>query len=332
MYKDGVSVIICCYNSASRLPATLRHLSAQQVSSGTAWEIIIVDNASTDQTAEKAKAEWTKYNLPDVGFQIVYEEKQGLSNAREKGISTSGFRFVVFCDDDNWLGEGYLQIAYNTLSADSSIAALGGWSTAAAEIPLPGWFEESQNNYAVGRQAEHSGDVSGRKHLWGSGMIIRKELYNQAFANFPSILTGRNGEILSSGEDSEMCMRFLLMGYRLHYLDTLTFKHFIADTRLCAEYNKKLMDGFIKAHEILNIYAQLIDTRSITLGNKLRMAVRPFIRVFTAALTGIKRWNIAHEKLRIFILTGYPFPSIPSRIRAIRHLSDDRKTNRANDC
>lgn len=330
MYTDGISVIICCYNSASRLPATLRHIACQEVSCDIRWEIIVVDNASADQTAAVAATEWKKYDLPGVAFRIVYEEKNGLSNAREKGIETSVFRYVIFCDDDNWLSESYLQTAYTTISADPSVAALGGRSTAVAGIPLPDWFEVSKNNYAVGDQAEHSGDISWRKHLWGSGIVIRKALYEQAFAGFPSILTGRNGQTLSSGEDSEMCMRFLLMGYRLYYLDTLAFKHFIAAERLLPGYNKKLMDGFIEAHGILNIYAEFIDARALPLKRKLFSAVKPIGRILIAKVTGTRPWDINREKLMVLILTGYRFKSIPPQISAISRLSPQRTASPAN--
>ncbi|MFC0514580.1 glycosyltransferase [Mucilaginibacter angelicae] len=332
MYGDGLSVIICCYNSACRLPATLKHLAGQQLSAGTAWEVIVVDNASTDETAETAKAEWEKYGIPGVSFQVVAEEKPGLSHAREKGIRASVFRLVVFCDDDNWLSEDYLQIAYTAMSGDPAIAAVGGQSTAAADIPLPDWFEASKNNYAVGRQAEQSGDISWRKHLWGSGLVIRKDLYNKAFSNFPSMLTGRNGKVLSSGEDSEICMRFLLMGYRLHYLEALTFKHFIAADRLRCDYNTKLMEGFIRAHEVLRIYARFIDAPGLPPKDRFPATLRSLIKVLAARLTGTRRWNIFDEKLQIFMLTGYPFKSIPPQIRSIRRLSVHRKKHRLNDC
>jgi len=60
--KDGISVVICCYNSASRLPATLQHIAEQSLDSEILWEIIIVDNASTDNTAEIASTYWQFLN------------------------------------------------------------------------------------------------------------------------------------------------------------------------------------------------------------------------------------------------------------------------------
>ena len=49
----GVSVVICCHNSGKRLPETLRHLAAQVVEEGIPWEVVIVDNASTDGSSSE---------------------------------------------------------------------------------------------------------------------------------------------------------------------------------------------------------------------------------------------------------------------------------------
>ncbi len=321
MDRQGISVIVCCYNSSQRLAATLKHLALQQVNDNLLWEVILVDNASTDDTHETAQGAWKKYGNKNIDFQITDESRPGLSHAREKGIQTSKYEYLIFCDDDNWLHEDYLQIAFDTLSAKPQVAALGGRSTAVADEPLPEWFEASKNNYAVGRQAGSSGDVSHRKHLWGSGLALRKSLYRRAFAGYPSLLTGRKGQELSSGEDSELCMRFILMGYRLYYLETLRFEHYISSNRLNIEYSNKLMDGFIRAHAILSIYARFIDLKILSLQEKTRLSLKSAMRVSIMAASGLKRWNDRDEKLTLYILLGYKFRSIPEDIAHIRQLS-----------
>lgn len=59
----GVSVVICCYNSTSRLEATLSHLARQRITQQLDWEVIIVDNGSDDATAELAYRLWPKTRL-----------------------------------------------------------------------------------------------------------------------------------------------------------------------------------------------------------------------------------------------------------------------------
>ena len=51
----GISVVVCCYNSIARIGETLTYLSNQKVPADVAWEIVLVDNASTDRTADFAR-------------------------------------------------------------------------------------------------------------------------------------------------------------------------------------------------------------------------------------------------------------------------------------
>ena len=92
------SVIVCCYNSAPRLRETLLHLAQQEVTEGFNWEVVLVDNNSTDGTAEVAQSLWAKYGNP-VPLRIVKEHTPGLSYARKKGVEESKGELLVFCDD-----------------------------------------------------------------------------------------------------------------------------------------------------------------------------------------------------------------------------------------
>ncbi|MBK6904811.1 MAG: glycosyltransferase [Saprospirales bacterium] len=73
--STGVSVVVCCYNSSARLPATLEHLAHQSLPAGLPVEVIVVDNNSKDRTAETALGEWER-----------------LGNPSRSGRSTSRFR------------------------------------------------------------------------------------------------------------------------------------------------------------------------------------------------------------------------------------------------
>jgi glycosyltransferase involved in cell wall biosynthesis len=76
------SVVICCHNSTPRLAETLRHLR-QQTAIGVPWEVLIVDNASTDGIAETAIACWHRGPAP---IRIVREPQLGLGRARMTGL------------------------------------------------------------------------------------------------------------------------------------------------------------------------------------------------------------------------------------------------------
>ncbi|MBD0257739.1 MAG: glycosyltransferase family 2 protein, partial [Cytophagales bacterium] len=149
--RCGVSVVICCYNSASRLPETLRHMAAQRVDAQLGWEVVLVNNNSADDTAAVARQTWSDCSSP-APLRIVEEANPGLSHARQKGIETARYEFVLLCDDDNWLNPDYVQLAYAILHGDQRAGILGGRSEAVGERALPDWFEPLQAAYAVGRQ------------------------------------------------------------------------------------------------------------------------------------------------------------------------------------
>ena len=81
--ERGVSVIICCYNSAWIIQRTLESLKTQRFRFSIPYEIVLVDNKCTDNTV--AIAEDTMEN-GEIDFKIVRENKPGLANARRKGI------------------------------------------------------------------------------------------------------------------------------------------------------------------------------------------------------------------------------------------------------
>ena len=301
----GISVIICCYNSALRLPETLKYLSLQQVPSDIDWELVIVNNASKDDTVEVAKEEWGKYSLPQVGFNIVNQPIPGLNNAREKGAAAATFEFVIFCDDDNWLDKAYVANAYRIMDADNKIGAGGGQSTAVSNIDFPDWFDAYKNGYAIGKQASQTRDTTRRLSVWGAGMVTRKSLYLKLFpANYPSLLTDRKGNELSAGGDTEFVMRLIFAGYKLFYNETLIFKHFIPGERLTIAYRDKLFRGFDESGLILIPYARQAEIALLSTTEIPIFFLKRLTKYLICKVKKMPHWDHLHEAMLIYHLTG----------------------------
>src|SRR4051812_13912450 len=100
MINKGVTVLVCTYNGASRLPKTIEYLSSQTATNKISWEIIVVDNASTDNAAQIAKEEWAKYKLDTINFTVITEARPGKIHALEQGFSIAEFEYCIICDDD----------------------------------------------------------------------------------------------------------------------------------------------------------------------------------------------------------------------------------------
>ena len=255
----GVSVIICCFNSVKVLPPTLAYLAQQKVNRDIAWEIILVDNASIDNTGDFALAEWRKHNVT-VPFTVVSEPQSGLINARVKGTNEAKYDYLVFCDDDNWLNDDYVETAFAIMAGNHRIGACGGLGSPAFETgQRPGWLTDFLlAGYAIGPQS-YNGDglITDRFQIYGAGMTIRKDVLKQIYKEFSHsnfLLSGRSGETLAAGDDSAISFFVLLKGYQLWYSSKLKFTHYLTQKRLTREYAMRMYGGFGRAAAHLRIY------------------------------------------------------------------------------
>ena len=251
----GVSVVVCCYNSEKRLPQTLAHLACQQLGEGIPWEVIVVDNASTDKTSMVALSLWEKH-VASTPLRVVYQPVQGLSAARAMGLAKAAYEIVVFCDDDNWLADSYVDRAFHAMQAHPDAAVLGGVGEPACETEPPPWFFRYARYYALGEQATGTGDVSDTKgYVYGAGLVLRQSAWKELeLRGFKSQLTGRKGDSLASSEDRELCYALRLLGHRIYFDDTLRFKHEIPAKRLRWEYFLKMVETAQHTTPIMSLY------------------------------------------------------------------------------
>ncbi len=292
--NEGVSVVICCYNSSKRIVATLEHLQKITTKS-IPWEIILVDNRSDDDTIAIALNTW-QIN-PVTKFNVVSESNRGLMNARLKGVECAAYDVISFIDDDNWIESLWVDKVFSIMKNNQTLAACGGFSEAVFEKSPPEWFSDFSFYYAVGQQQKENGYVIPEKgYLWGAGLTIRKKAWNNLFENgFNNLLKGRSGKSLTAGEDSEICFAFTLRGWKLWYDDTLKLQHFIPSFRLNISYLMKIYEGFGKAEVILSLYIGYITGKTTNKSNWLFQCISSLKKM---CISGLKNMSPS-EKDRI---------------------------------
>ena len=96
------SIIICAYNEEEKIARCIESVRAQTHSD---WELWIIDDGSTDNTAEIVK----KYEATDGRIHLYSQENQGLSSARKSGIRCATGEYLTFIDADDYVGEQYLE-------------------------------------------------------------------------------------------------------------------------------------------------------------------------------------------------------------------------------
>ncbi len=239
--NPGVSIVICCHNSAGRLKPTLEHLKRQVVPPGLAWEVLVIDNASTDDTARVAPGLWNDDKAAPL--RVVAEPKMGLSNARARGFAEARFDLVSFVDDDNWVAPGWVAKVFEIMASHPEVGACGGRSEAVFEVPPPEWFERYQGYLAIGSQSAQVGDITeGHGWLWGAGLTVRKAAWEFLTRNgFHPLLSDRSGTRLTTGGDIELTYALRLSGWRLWYDESLSIKHNMPAGRIEMGYLRRLM-------------------------------------------------------------------------------------------
>ena len=128
-----LSLIIATYNRADYLPRTLNSLTNQSLSSEL-FEIIVVNNNSTDHTAEVCRS--FAEAQPELNFTMVTEIRQGLSHARNCGINHAKGDYFAIIDDDELVNRDFLKSYYDFFGMYPTAAACGGVVTPLYEFCL----------------------------------------------------------------------------------------------------------------------------------------------------------------------------------------------------
>jgi len=288
---NGISVIICCYNSSLRLPVTLDHLIKQQNLGTIPWEIIIINNNSSDNTVEIAN---TILCNTSINYKIIDEPKPGIFYARITGIKESTYDVLIFVDDDNWLCEDYLKIAYQIMKNNPTVGLCGGVGNGAFEVEPPKWFKQYEGFYAIG---DHKRTIEGilpkaSSFLYGAGLVLRKQAYLELTnKGFKPLLVGREGKSLNSGDDSELCAAINIIGWNSYFSRDLKFSHFIPKSRLTEDYFNQLLKGLSNSSQICTIYNLVLQKKKPLCFYYLRKFIKNHIDILLIILRKSKTLN-----------------------------------------
>lgn len=247
------SVVIPTFNGAARLPRVLAALAAQSVPDGS-FEVIVVDNASTDETGAVAREDRAVGNLRerDIEVRLIGESRQGTTHARIRGVLEARSELVCFLDDDNIPEPEYIANGL-AVFGDASVALAVSRIFPNWEIAPPPSILRRQHLYAVN---DYLGDSS---EDWGAegtivptitaGMWVRRHAFMQAIPcdRIDLLLAGRVGRQLFCGEDIEIGLLIGKAGHRRVYAPALRIAHEIPQRRLETAYVKRLIEGIVRS-------------------------------------------------------------------------------------
>jgi glycosyltransferase involved in cell wall biosynthesis len=128
-------VVVPTYNRAADVEQLLACLSRQELKPDVSWEVIVVDNASTDGT--QATLERWRGRLP---LRIEREPKRGSSAARNRGTRVARGRLIAYADSDVLVGPAWLQSFVTAAEEYPDVAFFSGLHLQRYEVSPPSWY------------------------------------------------------------------------------------------------------------------------------------------------------------------------------------------------
>jgi glycosyltransferase involved in cell wall biosynthesis len=189
----GVSVVISTHNRAGVLPRALNALLAQ--TGDIPYEIIAVDNRSTDATADVIRAKL----LESPHLRYVFEPQQGLPYGRNAGVRAARGAIVAFTDDDVEVPPDWVATITRVFEAHPDVDVIGGRVTPVWPSALPSWFSRRQlGPFALGERGDAPLRVSAENAapcLVGANFAFRREVFERIGLFDPSYPKSQDREI-----------------------------------------------------------------------------------------------------------------------------------------
>lgn len=213
-----ISIIICTYNRAENLEQCFDCLASQEITGNFSWEVVLVDNNSSDHTKQFTQDYANRCNFT---LRYAFEPKQGLSHARNHGIRSSNGDILIFIDDDIRVNINWLQSIYNTFIAHKC-DAVGGRIHIESPSELPKWISPDMYGF-LGHQ-----DFGNEPHQmdgyiefpFGGNMAIKRSAFDK-IGLFDTDLgrkgTGLKKAELFKGEETDLFHRLAEAGGKFYY-------------------------------------------------------------------------------------------------------------------
>ena len=221
-----ISAIICTHNRELYLGAAIDSLLQQDFAD---YEVIVVDNASRDNTREVVES-----RLPHPRLKYLYEGVTGLSVARNTGAKQSRGEIIAYLDDDAVASPGWLTALWQAYQNNQHLAIAGGKVTLIwpAGKSAPPWLSDDlASNLGAYDLGDEIVDIT-NPGLTPRGLnySLRRTFLEQ-MGGF-DVNLGRVGKNLLSNEELQMTQLALWKNWQVAYLPNALVAHNVAPERL----------------------------------------------------------------------------------------------------
>ncbi len=216
---------------------TLNSVAAQSLAPEL-WECVVVNNNSTDDTQQRAEEFAAAH--PHLSIKVLFEERQGLSWARNCGIAGSEGEIVAIIDDDETINAEFAEAYLSLFRAHPTAASAGGRIIAHYTTSRPRWM-----SHYTELPIANPLDLGNRERLFpagripgGGNMALRRSVLDRI--GLFDVELGRTGARLIGGEESDLFERLSRAGQECWWCPNAVMWHIIPPEKLTLEYFDRL--------------------------------------------------------------------------------------------
>lgn len=237
METTFVSVIIPTRNRAELLRKTLDSLTNQRHPQDE-YEVIVVDNGSTDMTMDICGQFENRF----INFRVIHEARPGLHNGRHAGMRASRGEVLLYGDDDIQAFPTWIEAVAETFK-EASVGLAGGKILPEYEKEPPGWVEALWHDTPWGKALGYFSllDFGAEKrdipagYVWGCNFAIRKKVLEDVGGFHPDSFPQEMIRYRGDGE-SATANEVQKRGYRVLYHPDASVYHRVSASRMTLDY------------------------------------------------------------------------------------------------
>jgi glucosyl-dolichyl phosphate glucuronosyltransferase len=229
-----ITVVLCTYNRCHSLAETLSSIAASKLPESVEWEILVVDNNSSDQT--RAVVRDISGRHPG-RFRYLFEPQPGKSHALNSGVREARGKILAFTDDDVKVEPTWLQNLTAGLH-NCDWAGSGGKIDPEWSSPPPRWLPTPGPHALAPLTVFDRGLKAGPlpENPYGANMAFRKEMFER-YGGFRTDLGPLPGsQNPQKNEDSQFGSRLLAAGEKLRYEPSAVVYHPVQEHRIKKQY------------------------------------------------------------------------------------------------
>jgi glycosyltransferase involved in cell wall biosynthesis len=227
-----VTILVCTWNRAALLEQTLDGFTRLHRPEGATWELLVVDNGSTDDTQE-VLSRWSR-QLP---LRVELEPEPGKSHALNRGVDAARGTYVLCTDDDVLVEPSWLSAFVEGVRRHPHASVFGGrivpWFPVSPDPDLVAAFPALGHGFCALEHDLPEGPLPPERGIFGANLALRTSVARTF--RFDGKFGPKHGEQVV-GEERDVVTRCREAGHRPIWLPHMVVRHYVAPERMTLEY------------------------------------------------------------------------------------------------